>query len=190
MKKSLKIAAVVAVAMLALGATALVYAYSQNVASADVSVRQMRMWGSGTFLSDNATLPDNFTIPCPLGHMPQMGRNDFGWNGRLLQNATLSTVSGTVVAEVRGMLILDTGSGQIRVSLPQQWTVGSEVVNRATLFNGTFAGSGQTVTINVLESNLFSNTSFSINTMLGYEAINTTGTHAYAALPFNIQPNS
>jgi hypothetical protein len=119
-----------------------------------------------------------------------MGRNDFGWNGRLLENATNSTVSGTVVAEVSGMLVLDTGSGQIRVSLPQKWTVGDDVVNRASLFNGTFASSGQTVTIYVLESNLVSNTSFSINTMLGYEAINATGTHAYAVLPFNIQPNS
>jgi hypothetical protein len=46
------------------------------------------------------------------------------------------------------------------------------------------------VTLYVLESNLVSNTSFSINTMLGYEAINATGTQAYAVLPFNIQPKS
>jgi hypothetical protein len=88
------------------------------------------------------------------------------------------------------MLVLNTTSGQIRVSLPQKWTVGDEVVNRTSLFNGAFASTGQTVTVYVLESNLFSNTSFSINTMLGYKATNATGTNAYAVLPFNIQPSS
>jgi hypothetical protein len=74
--------------------------------------------------------------------------------------------------------------------LPAEWTVGTEVVNRNTLFNGTFASSGQSVTITVLESSVFSNANFSINEMLGYEAINATNAQAYAVLPFNIQPNS
>jgi hypothetical protein len=85
---------------------------------------------------------------------------------------------------------LDTGSGEIRVSLPKDWTVGNEVADRTSLFNGTFASQGQIVTVKVLESNVFSNSNFSINTMLGYEATNATGTHAYAVLPFNIQPTS
>jgi hypothetical protein len=88
------------------------------------------------------------------------------------------------------MLVLDTSSGQVRVLLPNEWTVGNEVVSSATLFNSTFAGQGSSVTITVLEAILFSNASFSINEMMGYEAINATGTTAYAVLPFNIQPAS
>jgi hypothetical protein len=110
--------------------------------------------------------------------------------GAFLQNATLSNVTGTVVTVVNGMLVLDTSSGQVRILLPNEWTVGNETVNRVTLFNGTFASQGSSVTITVLESNVFSNANFSINEMLGYEAINATGTQAYAVLPFNIQPAS
>jgi hypothetical protein len=122
--------------------------------------------------------------------MPQMRANGLQWVGGLSQNATLANVSGTVISEVNGVLILNTSSSQIRVSLPKDWTVGTQIVDRNTLFNGPFASSGQSVTMEVLENNLFSNANFSINEMLGYEAINATGTHAYAVLPFNIQPNA
>jgi hypothetical protein len=183
MRKSLKIVAVAAVLFLALGAIAYVYACSENALNANGSEQQrgiQNMWPS-----------DNVTIP--WGHMtrmPRMERNGLQWFNGLSENATLSTVSGMVVSTVRGMLVLDTGSGQVRVLLPNEWTVGNEVVNRATLFNGTFASSGQSVTIKVLESDIFSNANFSINEMLGYEAINATGTQAYAVLPFNIQPST
>jgi hypothetical protein len=122
--------------------------------------------------------------------MPQGRANGFPWAERFLENATLSTVQGTVVSEVKGILILNTDAGQVRILLPKGWTVGNEVMGRAALFNGTFAGSGQNVTVKVLESKVFSNANFSLNVMMGYEAINATGTHAYAVLPFNIQPHS
>jgi hypothetical protein len=88
------------------------------------------------------------------------------------------------------MLILDTGSGQVRVLLPREWTLDNEAVGRAELFNGTFVSAGQSVTVKVLENDVFSNANFSINVMLGYEAINATNAQAYAVLPFNIQPTS
>jgi len=192
LKKSLKIAAVAAVVFLALGTVAYVYACSQNGATANVNEQQIGMQNLQTFFgSNNITYPNNATMP--WGHMrrmPQMRANGLQYAEGLLQNATLSTVQGTVVSTVKGMLVLDTGSGEIRVMLPKDWTVGNGVVGRASLFNGTFASLGQSVTVKVLESELSSNASFSINTMLGYEAINATGMHAYAVLPFNIQPNS
>jgi hypothetical protein len=193
LRRSLKIVGVAAVVVLALGAIAFVYASTQNGFDANADEQmQMSMQNMQTFFwSNNVTLPDNVTMPC--GHMrrmPQMRGNGFQWTEGLLQNATLSTVQGTVVSEVKGMLILDTGSGQIRVLLPKEWTVDNEVVGRGSLFNGTFASPGQTVTMKVLESDVFSNTNFSINVMVGYEAINATAAHAYAVLPFNIQPNS
>jgi len=122
--------------------------------------------------------------------MPEMRGTGFRGMEGLLQNATLSTVQGTVVTEVRGMLVLETSSGQVRVMLPEDWTVGNDVVGRTSLFNSNFANPGQNVTVKVLENELFSNASFNINTMLGYEVINATDTHAYAVLPFNIQPSS
>jgi hypothetical protein len=190
MRKTLKIAAVVAVLFIALGTVAFVYACSQNGAIASADGQQMGIQNMQTFLqSHNITLPDNVTIPWgQMARMPQMRANGFQLIEGLLQNATLSTVQGTVVSQFRGILILDTGSGQVRVLLPKAWTLGSEVVGRAALFNGTFANPGQSVTVKVLESNVFSNANFSIVEMLGYEAINATNTHAYAVLPFNIQP--
>lgn len=191
MRKSLKIAAVASVLFIAMATVAFVYACSQNGIMANANEQQAGIQNIQAFFGSNVTLPDNITIP--WGHMtrmPQMRANGLQPIEALLQNATLSTVQGTVVSEFRGMLILDTGSGQVRVLLPKAWTLGSEVVGRATLFNGTFANPGQNVTVKVLESNVFSNASFSINEMLGYEAINATSTHAYAVLPFNIQPAS
>ena len=191
MRKSLKIFAVVAVAFLALGAVAFVYACSQNGITANAGEQVGTQNMQEFFGSNNVTLPANVTMTeGNMRCMPRRGANDFQWTEVLLQNATLSNVTGTVVSEVKGMLVLNTGSGQIRVLLPKDWIVGSEVVNRATLFNGTFASSGQSVTITVLESKVFSNASFSVNEMLGYEAINATNAQAYAVLPFNIQPNS
>jgi hypothetical protein len=191
MRKSLKIVAVAAVLFIALATVAFVYAFSQNGAIANANEQQTGIQDMQTFLESNVTLPNNFTIP--WGHitrMPQMRANGFQQIEGLLQNATLSTVQGTVVSQFRGILILDTGSGQARVLLPKAWTLGNEVVGRAALFNGTFANPGQSVAVKVLESNVFSNANLSINVMIGYEAINATNTHAYAVLPFNIQPAS
>jgi hypothetical protein len=62
--------------------------------------------------------------------------------------------------------------------------------NASTVFNGTFAATGQTVTLQVLEKTLASNTDFTVNTMMAYQATNTSGTTATAVLPYNIQPTS
>jgi hypothetical protein len=191
LRKSLKIAIAAAVLLMALGTVAFVYAYSQNNATAIANEQQVGMQHMQTFFgSDNFTLPDNVTMGCRMKRLPQMRANGLQLSEGFLQNATLSTVNGTVVSTVQGMLVLDTGSGQVRVLLPEDWTLDNEVVGRAALFNGTFASPGQSVTIKVLESNVFSNTNFSINVMMGYEAINATSAHAYAVLPFNIQPNT
>jgi hypothetical protein len=181
MRKTLKIATVAAILFLALGAIVFVYANSQNNLNTTDNELQANI---ENYFSSNNTLP-----PCSGGRMGQFeNRLQLGKN--FFENATLNTVQGTVVSQLKGVLILDTGSGQVRVLVPKAWTLSNEVVSRATLFNGTFASVGQSITIKVLESNVFSNTSFSINVMLGYEAINSTNVHAYAVLPFNIVPSS
>ena len=184
MRKSLKIAALAAVLLLVLGAAVLVYGNS-NGSNANDDEQEMNMRNMETFFESN-----NCTVRCRMRHMERLRGNGFQWFERLSENATLSTVQGEVVSVVKGMLILDTGAGQVRVLLPKEWSVNDEVLGRFELFNGTFADQGQNVTVKVLESDVFSNANFSINIMIGYEAINATGTHAYAVLPFNIQPNS
>jgi len=189
----LKIAAVAMVLFLAAGVIAFVYAGSQNALNANADEQQTGKQNTQTFLGpNNQTFYEwnNCTILGQMRRMPQMRTNDLQLPYGLLENATLSTVNGTVVSEVKGMLILDTDSSQIRVLLPKDWTVDNEVVGRTTLFDGTFARPGQSVTVKVLENDVFSNANFSINVMIGYEAINATGTQAYAVLPFNIQPAS
>ncbi len=181
MRKSLKIASIAAVVLLALGVFAFVYAGSQSLTASADEQQTITQTFSGW---NNCTMPDR------MGRMPQMRGNGLQWAEGLSQNATLSTVQGTVISEVKGMLVLDTGSGQIRVLLPKDWTVGTETVGRTELFNGTFASAGQSVTVKVLENDVFSNANFSINVMMGYEAINATNAQAYAVLPFNIQPAS
>jgi len=169
-----------------------VYANAQNALNANGD-QQTTMQNMQTFFeSNNQTFCgwDNRTMHGRMRGMPQMQANGLQSITSFFENATLSTVQGSVVSEFRGMLILDTGSGELRVLLPQAWSVDNEVVGRGKLFNGTFASPGQTVTIKVLENNVFSNANFSINMMLAYEAINATSTHAYAVLPFNIQPAS
>jgi hypothetical protein len=192
MRKSLKIACAAAVLFLALGAVVLVYTGVQSD-SALANAQQNDNREIQTFFNTNdVILPSNMSWPGRMGwcHDQQMMREGFQMGQLLSENATLSTVQGTVVTQSGRVLILDTGSGQVRVMVPNEWIVGSEVIKSTALFNGTFVSSGQTLTVKVLESDLFSNANFSLNLMLGYEAVNATGTHAYAVLPFNIQPKS
>lgn len=192
MRKSLKIAAVAAALFLALGAVVFVYANQQNSLKANDDQQIMGMQNMQNMQQYMQNFgPTNCTFP--PGQMRHMNYGLF--NGlpmvkRFLQNATLSDVQGKVVSEFRSMLILDTGTGQVRVLLPKFWSVDNGIVGRAALFNSSFAMPGDNVTIGVLNSDVFANKNFSINVMIGYEATNATGTHAYAVLPFNIVPNS
>ncbi len=167
---------------LVLGAVVFVYASSQDSLDTNNSDQLTDMANNGVL---------NCTMRGPGRGMERVLGNELQpINGMLFENATISTVQGTIVSQVRGILILNADSGQIRVNVPREWTLGNEVVSSISLFNGTFLSSGQTVTINVLQTNLVSNASFSANVMMGYEAINASSTHAYAVLPFNLQANS
>jgi hypothetical protein len=192
MRKSLKIASAVVVTFLALSALALVYAGMQNNLALADDQQTSNQYIQMLLDSTNTTLPINGTSPDHMerGHGRQIMGDGLQFVQLLSENATLSTVQGTVVSQTRDLLILNTDSGQVRVMIPNEWTVGNEVVNSASLFSGTFVSSGDTLTVNVLKSDLVSNASFSVNIMLGYEAVNATGTHAYAVLPFNIEPAS
>lgn len=172
-------AAAVIALFLAFGAVVLAYANSQNALTT----------GNG---QDAQTYATNSTPQVQSKPKQSVMGNDHPWMKKFLENATATTVNGTVVSEFKGMLILDTGSSEVRILMPKYWSVGNEVLGRWKLFNATysFSGPGQNVSVKALESEIFENPSFSINVMVGYEITNATGTTAYAVLPFNIVPSS
>jgi len=143
--------------------------------------------------SDNITLPSNFADPGNFMrgmHERRIMGGGPEFSGYFTENATTATFEGSIVAEYRNLLIVDTTSGQITVQIPREWTLNSQIVTGTEVFNGTFASSGQIVTLQVLENTIVSNASFNVNQMFCYAATNATGATANAVLPFNIQPNS
>jgi len=172
-----KLAAAAIAVVLAFGVVVLAYANSQNAStSSDVQ---------NSLTATNAMQGQLQSLQSIIG-------KDRQWIKRFLENATITTVNGTVVSLFKGMLILDTGSSEVRVLMPKYWSVGTEVVGRWKLFNSTYSFSalGQNVSVTALESEMFENPSFSINVIVAYEITNATGTTAYAVLPFNIVPSS
>src|SRR4030067_2260068 len=116
MKKRFKVAAVTAIALLTLSVVVFVYANSSNNYKTN-SDEQQKDTMRGYFISNDTNIP-----PGLLKRLGQMSCNGPRWLGRFLENATLSTVNGTVSSQLRGMLILNTDSGQVRVLLPKDWT--------------------------------------------------------------------
>jgi hypothetical protein len=78
------------------------------------------------------------------------------------------------VSEFKGMLILNTGSDEVKILMPQYWSVTNEVVGRSKLLNSTysFPTPGENTTATFLQSRIFSNTDFSIQVMVCYEITN------------------
>jgi hypothetical protein len=106
---------------------------------------------------------------------------------RLLANATTVQINGKVVALVTNKLVLNTTTGHETILLPRIWTVDSQVMRRAQLFNGTFSAIGQNVTVKALQLTLFENQNIIINILFGFEITNTNSVTAFALLPFNIE---
>jgi len=173
LKKSLKIASIVAVLILAVGIVTIVYANSQLAA--------------GKHNGKKIFSPTNPPPPKPLQPRPDAGLE---WFKKFVTQADATQISGTVESEFKGMLILGTDEGQVRILLPEVWSLNSEVMKRGKLFNSTFCDIGQTVNVKVLKSVLLEKDSFNINIIIAYEIINASETHAYAAFPFNIEPKS
>jgi hypothetical protein len=169
MNKSLKIAAVVAVLLLALGCFSFVYASAQTDSST----------------ANNAQATDQ-QIGQSISQQSGVGLRAFA---NFLNHANQTEVTGTVVSEFQGMLILSNDQGQVRVLLPKMWSYDNQLLNRTELIDNTFTAIGQTITVKVLKGEWIKN-NFSLNIMIGYEAVNAADAHAYAVLPFNIEASS
>jgi len=105
----------------------------------------------------------------------------------LLNNSEPVEIEGEAVTYHKDMLIVDTGEGQVRIALPEEWTVGTDMMAREMLFGSNYLNHGENVTVKALRTNLFEKTTFSIYFAIGYEIIDDAGVHAYAAIPTNIE---
>ncbi len=112
-------------------------------------------------------------------------RARLGW--WFLNHSEPVEVEGAAVTLVKGMLVVNTAEGQIRVHLPQEWTVGEELVMRGELFESGYLSVGENITVKALRGNVIDKEGLRIYLLLGYEIIDESSVHAYAALPFNIE---
>jgi len=96
-------------------------------------------------------------------------------------------VDGTVVALTEKKLILNTDENQIRVHLPDEWTVDNEVLTREELFASGYLSECENITVKALGADLIDKEGLRIYLLVGYEIIDQSGVHATANLHVNIE---
>lgn len=109
------------------------------------------------------------------------------WIWWFLNNSEPTSVDGTIVMLLRDMLIVDTEAGQIRIFLPEEWTIDTTVTTSEGLFTNNYFEAGENVTVSALRANIISKEGLRIYFLLGYEIADCSNNHAYAALPLNIE---
>lgn len=95
-------------------------------------------------------------------------------------------LEGTAVALFKDMLIVNIAEGQIRIHLPQTWTVNGELTMREELFESGYLSVGESITVWALRADVIDREGLCVYLLLGYEIIDESGASAYAVLPFNI----
>jgi hypothetical protein len=105
----------------------------------------------------------------------------------LLNNSEPVEIEGAAATYHKDFLMVNTDAGQVRIALPEEWTVGTDVVPREMLFESGYLSPGENVTVKALKTGLFAKTTFAIYVAIGYEIIDDASVHAYAALPVNIE---
>lgn len=110
------------------------------------------------------------------------------WRGWwFLNHSEPAELDGTAVVLFKNMLVVDTAEGQIRIHLPQAWTLNGEVVMREGLFESGYLSEGENITVKALRADVIDKEELCIYLILGYEIIDESSVHAYAVLPFNIE---
>jgi hypothetical protein len=104
-----------------------------------------------------------------------------------LNHSEPTEVNGTAVALFKNMLIADTSEGQIRIHLPQAWTVNGEIIMREELFESGYLSEGENITVKALRADVIDKEGLCVYLLLGYEIIDESGANACAVLPFNIE---
>lgn len=96
-------------------------------------------------------------------------------------------LEGTAVILFKDMFIIDTAEGQMRIHLPQAWTVSGQLAMREELFDGGYVSEGENMVVKALRADVIDKKGLCVNVLLGYEIIDESGISAYAILPFNIE---
>jgi hypothetical protein len=109
------------------------------------------------------------------------------WVLWFLNNSEPVAIEGAAVTLLDGMLVVNTADGQVRVALPEEWTVGTDVVAREMLFESSYLSVGENVTVSALRADIIQKEGLSIYFAVGYEIVDDAGVHAYAAIPINIE---
>jgi len=112
-------------------------------------------------------------------------RARLGW--RFFNHSEPVEVEGAAITLLKGMLVVNTAEGQIRIHLPQEWIVDEELMMRRELFENGYLSVGENITVKALSGNVIDKEGLRIYLLLGYEIIDESSVHAYAALPFNIE---
>ncbi len=63
-------------------------------------------------------------------------------------------IEGAGVTLLRGMLVVNTAEGQIRIHLPQEWIVDEELMMREELFGNGYLSVGENITVKALRGNV------------------------------------
>jgi len=133
--------------------------------------------------SDVEILNDmNFQARCRC--KPRLKARRVWW---FLNHSEPTEIDGTAVALFKNMLIIDTSEGQIRIHLPQAWTIDGQVTIREELFESGYLSEGETITVKALRADVIDKQGLCVYLLLGYEINNESTVHAYAILPFNIE---
>ncbi len=104
-----------------------------------------------------------------------------------LNHSEPTEVDGTVVALTEKKLILNTDEDQIRVNLPDKWTVDGEVLTREELFGSGYLSEGESIIVKALGADVIDKEGLRIYLLVGYEIIDDAGVHAIANLAVNIE---
>ena len=113
--------------------------------------------------------------------------NELGLIWWLLNNSEPEDVEGAAVTFHKDMLMVNTDGGQKRIALPEEWTVGSDLVTREMLFGSGYLSVGENVTVRALRAEIIEKEGLCIYVLIGYEIVDDAGVHAYAAIPLNIE---
>ena len=119
--------------------------------------------------------------------MLQQGRRK--WLIWFFKGAEKDTVSGTVTARHRNILILTDGADKrYNIVLPVNWNIDSEVIPLNEMFEEGYVSIGDEVTLEVLKRTVENENEVALTIFVGYEIMNEdTGDVFYAVLPVNIE---
>jgi len=123
-------------------------------------------------------------------NIPRERKNLVVRNRRIIwffKGAVKDTITGTVVAHDRNILIVEDSEGdRFNIVLPRRWNIDSQVISLIQMFD-EYVSIDDTVTLTVLMRTATNENDVTVTIIFGYEIEDiTNGNSLYAVLPINI----